>query len=202
MNRTPSDAVTPARTPPTCHLNKPRRRVATFIKESEQSSLAWWWATQKISVGFRSKSITVADLENWLTTYKHVDGTPFPFIIADVGWTRPGTFAEVRELQTWVQSHEMQFGVIYNGDASDTSDVAWLTHAEDAFCQYERPGLGNGRTVVIQSGNSHPSVIAPNPIPQVYASHKRLLPANNRARVKRLRQRRCHHLDDCWPHHK
>ena len=98
-------------------------------------------------------SITAADLENWLTTYKNVTGTPFPFFVVDTDWLRPGAFAEVRELQTWVQSQGMQFGIIYDGDASDTSDVAWLAHAEGAFCQYERPGLetaGPGRDAILE----------------------------------------------------
>jgi hypothetical protein len=115
------------------------------------------------AIGF--SGIGPADIEQWLTTYRDVTGAPFPFYLCDTGWWRPTAFAEMREMQAWVQAHDMQFGTYYDGDADDTSDAAWMEHAEEAFCRYERAGERRPDQVQMQSWNDRPHYTLPESDP-------------------------------------
>jgi hypothetical protein len=113
--------------------------------------------------------VTVQDLSSWLEAYRQANGAPFPFFLVDVEWARPGAFAEVRELQTWVQSHGMKYGIIYDGDAADGSDAEWLGHAEQAYSLYELMGERCPDQVVMQSWHDHPKHLLPESDPDCYA---------------------------------
>ncbi len=130
-------------------------------------------------LGGNAGHITVADLESWLDTFRKINGAPFKFYTLDVVWTRAGALAEAHELQAWVQSHGMQFGVIYDGDAQDGSDVEWLGHAEHAYLQYESMGGRRPDRIVMQSWHDHPQHLLPESDPDSYTHliNAYLLPA-------------------------
>ena len=112
--------------------------------------------------------ITVSDFEAWLEAYRQANGAPFPFVLVDSPWDHVGAFADVHKLQSWIQSHGMKCGVFFNGDYQDTSDAAWLAHAEDAYSQYERVGERRPDLILMQSWNDRPKAVLPESSPLSY----------------------------------
>ncbi len=107
----------------------------------------------------------INDYAKWLDTYHSVAGSDFAFFHVDMEWSRPGNWwhdvEAARQLETLARERGIDFGIIYDGDHSDTSDKEWLSHAEDRMARYEAQAGGRPDHVIFQSWHAHPNRLLP-----------------------------------------
>jgi hypothetical protein len=97
----------------------------------------------------------------------HALGVPLAFFHADVSWWTPSYPEKLSALHKLVASEHIAFGVIYNGNAEDPSDAAWLQSAESHMADVERI-LGTPEQVIFQSWNSYPKKLLPESAPDAF----------------------------------
>jgi len=108
------------------------------------------------------------EFKNWLETYRAVAGAPLSFLHFDIDWMRPGWPQIARELETFARAQGTEFGMIYNGNWEDASDVAWLARAEERMGIYEAQTGGRPDHVVFQSWRDHPDHLLPETGPATF----------------------------------
>jgi hypothetical protein len=91
--------------------------------------------------------LSLATVPDWLdelmafaTAYKSTTGAKLDFIDADVQWGED-YLSELQQLTTRVHAAGLKVGIIYNGDATDQTDVAWTTRAEQRFTAIEAESM-------------------------------------------------------------
>jgi hypothetical protein len=101
------------------------------------------------------------DLDHWMTSYQVAVGEPLAFVHADVVWTGPWR-DQLPKMAQIVRAHGAKFGVIYNGDGNDKTNVEWTRHAERTAMAVEK-GLGlKPDQVVFQSWMPNPTKMLPD----------------------------------------
>ena len=73
------------------------------------------------------------DLSTWIDAYRTAMGEPLDFIMADVVWLGPDWQNVLRDFAAMAASRRMRLAIIYNGQATDPSDAAWVDEAEEHF---------------------------------------------------------------------
>lgn len=114
----------------------------------------------------RVGSIETADLDvdavsAWLTAYRDATGQELDYFHLDINFHRPDWAQRAKEIEDYVQSRGVEFGIIYFGDVEDGSDAEWLAHAEERFVEYEVITGGQPDHVVFQSWHTHPQKLFP-----------------------------------------
>jgi len=107
-------------------------------------------------------------------------GVPLAFFHADVSWWTPSYPEKLAALHKLVASEHIDFGVIYNGNAEDLSDAAWLQSAESHMADVES-AIGTPDQVIFQSWNSYPKKLLPESAPDAFTH---LIDLYFRARTK------------------
>ena len=107
-------------------------------------------------------------------------GVPLAFFHADVSWSTPSYPEKLAALHKLVASEHIAFGVIYNGNAEDLSDAAWLRSAESHMADVES-AIGTPDQVIFQSWNSYPKKLLPESAPDAFTH---LIDLYFRARTK------------------
>jgi hypothetical protein len=67
-------------------------------------------------------------LRDWMSAYQAATGTPLAFIQADLVW-QSNWAPSLQALRSEAHSRGMQFGLYFNGDARDQTDLAWTNRA-------------------------------------------------------------------------
>jgi len=131
--------------------------------------------------------VPAPDSPDWLGHYREgieafraILGYPLAFFHADVFWSANSWRTDVEALRQVAAQHGLAFGVIYNGNAEDQTDAAWIHAAEDHMVQYELQ-RGAPNHVIFQSWHSHPKKLLPESDP---ASFTNLINRYFRARSK------------------
>ena len=108
----------------------------------------------------------VTALDQWHDTYKAVTGSAFPFYFADIDFSDPAWPTIVKQLEDQTHHRGMNFGIIYIGDITDTSDNEWAGKVVSRFQTYQLQGAGHPDYVLFQSWEPHPTLCLPetNPI--------------------------------------
>ena len=109
--------------------------------------------------------LSLATVPDWLSeittfaaTYKTAIGTPLAFVHADVQWGED-YLSELQQFASQIQAAGMKVGIIYNGDPTDATDVAWTTHAEQRFTAIELTLVPD--QAILQTWMSHPMQMLP-----------------------------------------
>jgi hypothetical protein len=111
------------------------RRVAVHVKEMRQ-------VFPKLQIGdiepigSMHPQDTVDEIMQWTAAYRAAMGEPLAFLHADVQWGRPWQ-QELRLLAESLRSAHVNFGVIYDGDGSDTTGSEWVRRAENRLIAVE-----------------------------------------------------------------
>jgi hypothetical protein len=111
-------------------------------------------------------SIETADLDvdavaAWLAAYREATGQELDYFHLDINFSRPDWAQRAREIEEYVRSRGVEFGIIYFGDVEDASDAEWLDHAEQRFVEYEVVNGGEPDHVIFQSWHEHPQKLFP-----------------------------------------
>jgi hypothetical protein len=118
-------------------------------------------------VGSSPEDGLVHEYGEWIDAYQQAVGEPLAFFHADVQWAKPWV-APVAKLAADLKSKAIPFGIIYNGNGDDTSDQAWVAHAEAHYLAYEADGRSAPDQAVFQSWVAHPSHLLPDTDPGAF----------------------------------
>jgi hypothetical protein len=109
----------------------------------------------------------IADYGRWADAFRAATGEPLGFFHADVQWKEPWQ-TPLRELAIMLRDRKIPLGVIYNGNDDDTSDEAWVAHAEEHYRAVESNSRIVPDQVVFQSWRAHPSRLLPETDPGTF----------------------------------
>jgi hypothetical protein len=87
-------------------------------------------------IGSAHPNERVDEIIQWTAAYRAAMGEPLAFMHADVQWHQPWE-EELHLLAQSLRSAHIKFGIIYNGDGSDTTGEAWTGHAEERLATIE-----------------------------------------------------------------
>jgi len=124
------------------------------------------------------------EINQWIQAYQKATGFPLRFFDADVTWAGPWQ-SQLRSLTTHLSAAKISFGIIFNGDPTDSTGVAWTTHAEERFSRVENDPTIIPQRAVLQSWTLQPSHMLPETEPGTmtylvdrYTSRKVILTLN------------------------
>jgi hypothetical protein len=102
-----------------------------------------------------------------MEAFERALGVPLAFFHADIAWWLPGFPGNLIALHKVVVSQHVPFGVIYNGNPNDSSDLTWLQSAEIHMEEAERE-IGTPDHVIFQSWNRYPQRLLPEDAPDAF----------------------------------
>jgi len=106
----------------------------------------------------------VEQVMQWTKAYQDAAGEPLTFLHFDVVWAGPWR-QQLTVLAPRLHAAGIKFGVIYNGDPDDQSDLAWTSHAEQRFSTIETDPAITPSQAIIQSWMLHPTHMLPETQP-------------------------------------
>lgn len=104
------------------------------------------------------------EIDQWIQAYQNASGFPLRFFDADVTWTGPWQ-SQLKTLATRLGAAKIARGIIYDGDATDSTGLAWTTHAEERFSQVESDPALTPQRAILQSWTLQPSHMLPETEP-------------------------------------
>ncbi|MDH3463827.1 MAG: hypothetical protein OEM32_09415, partial [Acidimicrobiia bacterium] len=130
-------------------------------------------AVRSVFANVRVGSIETADLDvnavaAWLEAYREVTGEELDYFHLDLDYLRPDWPVRAREIEDYVRSRGIDFGIIYFGDAQDPSDEVWLAKAEQRMVEFEVMNGGRPDHAVFQSWHQHPERLLPETEPGTF----------------------------------
>jgi hypothetical protein len=119
-------------------------------------------------------NVIIGDIEplsvsapNWLAQYqagieafRNALGFPLAFFVADVAWDKPSYFADLASVRKMLVDEGVPFGIIYNGNAHDSSDAQWIQSATQHMLAVES-NFGSPDLVIFQSWHPYPKKLVP-----------------------------------------
>ncbi len=114
--------------------------------------------------GPAAKGATVADILAFAAAYRTATGTPLAFFDADIDWSRLGD-DDLAPLKAALHAAGIRFGVIFNGDPDDATDIAWTRHAEARFEAVEQRSDTAPDDAILQTWMVHPTHMLPESQP-------------------------------------
>ena len=115
-------------------------------------------------VGSAHPEEAVEEIMQWATAYQAALGEPLAFLHADVQWGLPWR-EELQLLAARLRAAHIRFGVIYNGNGSDTTGVAWTQTAEQRFVAVEDDPARVPDQAILQSWMTQPTQMLPETEP-------------------------------------
>ena len=97
-----------------------------------------------------------------------VMGEDLAYFHLDLNYGQPGWPQKAFEIETYLRSQGIEFGLFYIGDWQDTSDAEWVAHAEERFVKYEVEFGGRPDHTVFQSWHPHPEQLLPETDPSAF----------------------------------
>ncbi len=112
---------------------------------------------------------TVTAIGAFHDAYRAATGAPFPFFIADMDFSNAGWPSLAKSMETATHNRGIQFGIIYSGDPTDTSDAQWTGKAVTRFQAYEGAANGGRPDIALfQSWMLHPWKCLPETDPTTF----------------------------------
>jgi hypothetical protein len=109
----------------------------------------------------------IEDNGRWADAFRAATGEPLAFSHADLQW-KEAWQAPLRKFAAVLRDRKIPLGVIYNGNDDDTSDKAWVAHAEEHYRSVESDRRIVPDQVVFQSWRAQPSHLFPETDPGAF----------------------------------
>jgi hypothetical protein len=109
----------------------------------------------------------VTALSNWHDAYKAY-GAQFPFFVADMDFSNPVWPALAVQMQTTMRARGEQFGIIFSGDPTDTSDAMWSAKTVARSQAFTGAAGSAPDFVLFQSWNPYPQHCLPETDPTTF----------------------------------
>jgi hypothetical protein len=99
--------------------------------------------------------------QDWIDTFKEVNGFALPFLHMDVDWSRRAWPQEVKSIEEHGRSAGVAVGITYMGNEADRADADWLANAGERVKRYELDAGGHPDHVLFQSWHDKPDHLLP-----------------------------------------
>ena len=103
--------------------------------------------------------------QDWMDTFREVNGYDLAFIHMDIDWSRPKWSDEVKSIEAHGKEIGVPVGIIYTGNSFDKSDEDWLSAAGERVKKHEIANSGSPDHVLFQSWNDKPDFSLPDSEP-------------------------------------
>jgi len=110
----------------------------------------------------------VSEIAQWVDAYKAIVGEDLGFLHMDLDYTRFDWPQTTKEIETFLRTRGIEFGIIYFGNWNDRTDEAWLSNAGERVKDYELVAGGQPDHVVFQSWHDHPDRTLPETEPDTF----------------------------------
>jgi hypothetical protein len=100
--------------------------------------------------------------------YRSVLGEDLAYFHLDLDFGQPDWASSAREIEAYLHSQGIEFGLFYRGEWNDSSDEEWLQTAEERIVEYEVKNGGQPEHVVFQSWHPHPEHLLPETDPGAF----------------------------------
>jgi hypothetical protein len=118
-------------------------------------------------VGASLDDSLIEEYSRWFDAFCVATGVPLAFFQADIQW-KEAWQVPLEKLTVALRQRQIPVGVIYNGNDDDTSDQAWIAHAEAHYRAVEIDSRICPDQVVFQSWVSHPRHLLPDTQPGTF----------------------------------
>lgn len=108
------------------------------------------------------------EYQDWLDTFHTVNGYHLAFIHMDLDWSRPNWAEDVKAIQEHGSKIGVPVGVIYNGNAFDKTDEAFLSATGERVKKLELVTGVQPDHVLFQSWNDKPDRVLPETEPYTF----------------------------------
>jgi F5/8 type C domain len=145
--------------PQACHWSttKVAHEVGDFIKELHQQF-------PNVVIGEAEPLSGEADArayQDWIDTFKEINGVALPFLHMDVDWKRQAWPQEVNSIEEHGRNVGVAVGIIYGGNEVDRTDATWLAHAGERVKRNELGAGAHPDHVLFQSWHDKPDHLLP-----------------------------------------
>lgn len=157
----------PASEPASCRW--PVTQVAQYVAQFVQLVHATYPNAQVgdvepvIAAGYGTDTVTV--ISAWHDAFASANGSPFPFFIADFDFGNPNWATLGVQMQQTMRARGEQFGVIYIGDPTDTSDAMWSGKTIARFQTFANTNGSAPDFAFFQSWDPYPQSVLPESVP-------------------------------------
>jgi hypothetical protein len=110
----------------------------------------------------------VDHVAQWVEAYRAVMGEDLAYFHLDLDYGQPNWPQRAKEIETYLRSQRIEFGLFYLGDWQDTTDAEWVARAEGRFVKYEVEYGGRPEHVIFQSWHPHPERLLPETDPSTF----------------------------------
>jgi len=160
----PYDAATFADAPGACGMTPEEiaRNVSHFV-DTVRSAFP-----DAIFGAVETAQLEVDHVARWVEAYRAVMGEDLGYFHLDPDYGQPDWPQRALEIETYLRSQGIEFGLFYMGDWQDASDAEWVARAEERFLRYEVEYGGRPDHVVFQSWHPHPEQLLPETDPSAF----------------------------------
>ena len=106
-------------------------------------------------------NMDVDDVAAWMQAYRDVMDEELDYFDLDINFEGVDWAERAREIEAYVESRGVEFGIFYRGNHYDETDLEWINHAEERFVEYEVKHGGTPDHVIFQSWDAHPLNLIP-----------------------------------------
>jgi hypothetical protein len=110
----------------------------------------------------------VDHVAQWVEAYRAVMGEDLAYFHLDLDFGQPDWAQRARDIETYLRSQGIEFGLFYLGDWQDATDAEWVARAEGRFVEYEVEYGGRPEHVIFQSWHPHPEKLLPETDPSTF----------------------------------
>lgn len=117
--------------------------------------------------------LDVDEIARWVEAYRLVVGENIGFIHLDVDFGIENWAEKAAEIEQYLGSEGIEFGLFYLGEGSAPTDESWLTTAGERAKLYELEAGGKPDHVVLASWNDKPDYVLPETAPNTFTNFVR-----------------------------
>jgi hypothetical protein len=119
-----------------------------------------------ITTGYGTDPVTA--ISSWHDAFTTAMGAPFPFYIADMDFSNTGWATLAVQMQQKMRSRGEQFGIIFIGDPTDTSDAMWSSKTLARAQTFASTSGAAPDFVFFQSWDTYPTYCLPESDPTTF----------------------------------
>lgn len=112
--------------------------------------------------------LDVNQIALWVDTYRAVAGEDLGFLHLDVPTGVPRWPQKVKEIEDYLRSQGIEFGIFYIGDWDAFNDEDWLSQAGEQVKAYELTAGGQPDHVIFTTWHDHPDRLIPEDEPYTF----------------------------------
>ncbi|MBX3049802.1 MAG: hypothetical protein KF885_11595 [Anaerolineales bacterium] len=153
--------------------NDPACRMSplAIAQDAANTIQAVWEVFPEAKMGLiETANLDVKTVATWMDAYREVMGREMDYFHLDISYYRIDWAQRAKEIEDYVKSRGVEFGIFYFGDVDDGSDEEWLERTEQRFVEYEVLHGGQPDHVMLHSWHPYPMRFLPETEPGTFTN--------------------------------